>query len=128
MTPLDWAFVALIFAGICGLGVVIGILTVMLGNSVKPAHPQPTKEPIDPTDHNRLLLNKYGRACWDAGYKAGRDNIQNDTGVAKCEAVINNEPCGLLESHYIHHNGNFALMHEFKPNAGWEQHFKRSRR
>lgn len=33
----------------------------------------PTPQPIDVTGVGRLFLNGYGRACWEAGYQAGRD-------------------------------------------------------
>lgn len=32
----------------------------------------PTPQPVDVTGLGRLLLNDYGRACWEAGYQAGR--------------------------------------------------------
>ena len=31
---------------------------------------EPTEQPVDATGRGRLLLNAYGRACWQAGYAA----------------------------------------------------------
>lgn len=54
-----------------------------LAEESRTAAPAPqTEQPVDPTGQGRVLLNAYGRQCWDAGYAAAKDHAERDARIA----------------------------------------------